>query len=43
MSEFKGRDFRGEIVLWAVRWYGCVAKSGGFVKGLRDLPREVEA
>ena len=21
MSEFKGRHFRGEIVLWAVRWY----------------------
>ena len=21
MSDFKGRHFRGEIVLWAVRWY----------------------
>lgn len=21
MSEFKGRHFEGEIVLWAVRWY----------------------
>jgi hypothetical protein len=21
VSEFKGRHFRGEIVLWAVRWY----------------------
>ena len=21
MSYFKGRHFRGEIVLWAVRWY----------------------
>lgn len=21
MSEFKGRHFAGEIVLWAVRWY----------------------
>ena len=21
MGEFKGRHFRGEIVLWAVRWY----------------------
>ena len=21
MSEFKGRHFRGEIGLWAVRWY----------------------
>ena len=21
MSEFKGRHFGGEIVLWAVRWY----------------------
>ena len=20
MSDFKGRHFRGEIVLWAVRW-----------------------
>jgi transposase, IS6 family len=21
MSDFKGRHFEGEIVLWAVRWY----------------------
>ena len=21
MNDFKGRHFRGEIVLWAVRWY----------------------
>ena len=21
MSEFKGRHFEGEILLWAVRWY----------------------
>ncbi len=21
MSEFKGRHFEGEIVVWAVRWY----------------------
>ena len=21
MSDFKGRHFAGEIVLWAVRWY----------------------
>ena len=26
MSDFKGRHFRGEIVLWAVRWY-CYAVS----------------
>ena len=24
MSDFKGRHFRGEIVLWAVRWYSDV-------------------
>ena len=28
MSEFKGRHFRGEIVLWAVRWYCRYAASG---------------
>ena len=22
MNELKGRHFRGELVLWAVRWYG---------------------
>ena len=51
MSDFKGRHFRGEIVLWAVRWYcrypisyrGSVAKSGYLVTCLRDLPRGVEA
>ena len=21
MSDFKGRHFRGEIALWAMRWY----------------------
>lgn len=21
MSDFKGRHFRGEVILWAVRWY----------------------
>jgi hypothetical protein len=21
MSDFKGRQFKGEIILWAVRWY----------------------
>ncbi|MBM3601745.1 MAG: IS6 family transposase, partial [Alphaproteobacteria bacterium] len=20
-SDFKGRHFRGEVILWAVRWY----------------------
>ena len=27
MTEFKGRHFRGEIVLWAVRWYRRYAAS----------------
>ena len=31
MSDFKGRDFGGEIALWAVRWY-C-----GYPIGYRDL------
>lgn len=21
MNDFKGRQFKGEIILWAVRWY----------------------
>ncbi len=31
MSDFKGRHFEGEIVLWAVRWY-C-----GYGISYRDL------
>ena len=26
MSDFKGRHFRGEIVLWAVRWCSVVSQ-----------------
>ena len=36
MSEFKGRHFRGEIVLWAVRWYCRYAVS------YRDLEAKVK-
>ena len=36
MSDFKGRHFGGEIVLWAVRWY-C-----RYPISYRDLDRACE-
>ena len=32
MSEFKWRQFEGEIVLWAVRWYCRYGISGSVAK-----------
>ena len=32
MNDFKGRHFRGEIVLWAVRWYCRYASATGTSK-----------
>jgi transposase, IS6 family len=29
VSAFKGRNFGGEIALWAVRWYCCYGISRG--------------
>ena len=33
MSDFKGRHFRGEIVLWEVRWYWRYAISYRDLRG----------
>jgi IS6 family transposase len=35
--EFKGRHFEGEIVLWAVRWYG---KYGVCYRELKEMMDE---
>ena len=37
MSEFKGRHFRGEIVLWAVRWYCRYAVSYAYAATALDI------
>jgi len=34
MSDFKGRHFEGEIVLWAVRWY---CRYGVSYRGLEQM------
>ncbi len=37
MSEFKYRQFRGEIILWAVRWY---CKYGISYRDLEEMLKE---
>ena len=37
MSDFKGRHFGGEIVLWAVRWY---CRYGISCRGLEQMMAE---
>ena len=37
MSEFKGRQFQGEIILWAERWY---CKYGISYRGLEKMLKE---
>ena len=39
MNDFKCRHFRGEIVLWAVRWYCKLRSRSTLIPTVRLIPR----